>query len=199
MFRKRGARTRRVKPSVDPPLTGRAAVAHSHQSKSLINMQDYFVHLRPTHSETSRVHYLDIMDAKSDNKDTLMSVLYELHSFIGYLSLIALVEGDAKIYELIQSLKYGNALQWVVPFPGDWHTLCNYQIALMKPYFDAGLKALAEACDYPPTAIKNCSQFKRTHYSKFIMEAWELGHYRTMVIKYIESRDNYTTLLSSVL
>ena len=108
-------------------VLGRAAVAHSHQNKSLINMQDYFVHLRPTHSETSSVHYLDILDAKSDNKDTLMSVLYELHrEFIAdSTSTHLIVEGDAKIYELIQSLKfeYGNALQWVVPFPGDWHTL----------------------------------------------------------------------------
>ena len=28
-------------------------------------------------------------------------------------------------------------------------------VALMKPYFDAGLKSLAEACGYPVPAIKS--------------------------------------------
>ena len=58
-----------------------------------------------------------------------------------------------------------------MPFPGDWHLLKNYQIALMKPYFDAGLKSLAEASGYPSVAIRNCTQFKRTHF--FILESWE--------------------------
>lgn len=117
------------------------------------------------------------MDAKSDNKDTLMSMLHKLHKSL--ISNTNTHQGNAKIDELVQLLKfeYGSELQWVLPFPGDWHTLHNYQAALMKPYFDAGLKALAEACGYPPAAIKKCSQFKRTHY--FIMEAWE-AIYRTM-------------------
>lgn len=59
----------------------------------------------------------------------------------------------------------------------------NYQSALVKPYFDAGLKALAEACGYPVAAIQNCSQFKRTHY--FIMESWE-AMYFAMLESFIE-------------
>ena len=84
------------------------------------------------------------------------------------------VEGDAKVYEKFQSLKfeYSDELQWLVPYPEDWHMLKNYQIALMKPYFDAGLKSLAEVCGYPGPAINQCSQFKKTHL--FILEAWGL-------------------------
>jgi len=62
------------------------------------------------------------MDAKADNKDTLMSLLYDLHDkFIkpqrhNYL----VIEGDAKVYELLQALKtdYRDGLKWVVPLPG---------------------------------------------------------------------------------
>ena len=52
------------------------------------------------------------MDAKSDSKDTLMSMLQDLHQeFVikqGHQHLV--VEGDGKIYELLQSLKreYGD-------------------------------------------------------------------------------------------
>ena len=62
--------------------------------------------------------------------------------------------------------------------------LMNYQGALMKPYFDAGLKTLAEDCGYPTAAIQNTSQFKRTHY--FITESWE-AIYRSMLEKFLQS------------
>ena len=113
-------------------------------TKTVINIQDYFSCIRPTHSEKSNYYYLDILDAIADNKDTLMSSLYDLHEqFIqkkGCQYLV--VTGDAKVYEKFQSLKieYTGELHWLVPYPGDWHMLKNYQLALMKPYFDAGLK-----------------------------------------------------------
>ena len=48
----------------------------------------------------------------------------------------------------------------------------------MKPYYDAGLKAMAQSVGYPLPAIQACSQFKRTHC--FILEAWE-AVYRAMI------------------
>ena len=72
----------------------------------------------------------------------------------------------------------------MLPFPGDWHLLKNYQHALMKAYFDAGLKQLAQAAGYPTGAIQSSSQFKRSHH--FILEAWE-ALYRVMVQKYLET------------
>ena len=100
------------------------------------------------------------------------------------------VTGDAKVYELLQSLKfeYGQDLHWLLPFPGDFHLLMNYQSALMKPYFDAGLKSLAEAAGYPVAAIHSCSQFKRTYL--FILEAWE-AVYQTMIAKFLEVSSLY--------
>jgi len=92
----------------------------------------------------------------------------------------------------VKSLKfqYGEELSWVIPYPGDWHLLMNYQKALMKPYFDAGLKALATAAGYPPAAIQTCSQFKRSH--NFITEAWE-AMYRLMLQHYMDSRNQQNT------
>ena len=160
----------------------KVALECSETSKTFLNLQDYLSLTRANHTERSNVLYLDVMDAKSDSKDTLMSMLQDLHQefILKQKRQHLVVEGDAKIYELLQSLKleYGDELQWLIPYPGDWHLLMNYQSALIKPYFDAGLKTLAEACGYPIAAIQNCTQFKRTHH--FIMESWE-ALYRAML------------------
>ena len=36
----------------------------------------------------------------------------------------------------------------MVPFPGDFHVLMNYQPDLSKVYFDVGLKQIAAACGF---------------------------------------------------
>ena len=57
------------------------------------------------------------------------------------------------------SFEYGEELSWLVPYPGDFHLLMNFQKALMKPYYDAGLKSMAQAAGYPLPAIQTCSQW----------------------------------------
>ena len=165
----------------------KVALGGSESVRILLSIQDYLSLTRTSHTERSNVLYLNVMDAKSDSKDTLMTMLQELHlEFIKKQRREHLVvERDAKLYELLQSLKYeyGDELEWVIPYPGDWHMLMNYQAALMKPYFDAGLKALAEACGYPVAAIQSTSHFKRTHY--FIIESWE-AMYRAMLETFLQ-------------
>ena len=58
------------------------------------------------------------------------------------------VVGDGKTYEHLVKIKdeYGSELSWLLPFPGDWHILENYQPVLMKIYWDAGLKHVAKNC-----------------------------------------------------
>ena len=70
------------------------------------------------------------------------------------------IEGDAKVYDVLQSLKleYGQELEWAKPYPGDWHLLKNYQVPLIKAYFDVGLCDLANAAGYPVASIQACSQ-----------------------------------------
>ena len=41
-----------------------------------INIQDYFKVTRATHTEKSRVAYLEVMDAITDSKDTLLELLH---------------------------------------------------------------------------------------------------------------------------
>ena len=80
---------------------------------------------------------------------------------------------------------YGTDLDWVIPFIGDWHLLSNYQSVLMKVYYDAGLKDLAESSGHRGetlTSIKKCSSYKRTH--QFLLQAWE-ATYRQMFIALI--------------
>ena len=108
------------------------------------------------------------------------------------------VEGDAKLYEVVQGLKfeYGRELGWVIPYPGDFHVLMNYQKSLMKPYYDTGLKSLAQVAGYPVAAIQNCSQFQRSHH--FIFGAWE-AIYRVMLLQYLHQRhSNSTSLLDEL-
>ena len=61
---------------------------------------------------------------------------------------------------VLQSLncEYGQDFSWLLPMPEDWHLLHNYQIALMKPYFEAGLKELARVSGYPVASVQVCGQ-----------------------------------------
>ena len=74
--------------------------------------------------------------------------------------------------------------------------LMNNQSALMKVYYDAGLKALAKAAGCPLAAIQNSSQFKRSH--NFILEAWE-ATYKVMLKCYMEARDTEISTSHSLL
>ena len=177
--------------SVRDQLTAYFLLKHQNSSNStehLIGIQDYMRLANPYQAERSNIVYLNVLDAKADTKDTIVQVLQNVHrKFIeGKKKEWLLIEGDAKVYELVQSLKieHGEEFKWVLPYPGDWHLLKNYQRVLMKAYYDAGLKSLAEAAGYPSAAIQSCSQFKRTHC--FIMEAWE-SIYRVMIEIYTNS------------
>ena len=86
-----------------------------------------------------------------------------------------IVVGDAKLSLLVAIIReYGEELNWLLPYPGDWHILLNYQKVLMKPYIDAGLLSLAKVGGHRGetlTSIANASNFKRTH--RFLLQAYE--------------------------
>ena len=136
------------------------AIADSCPEQPFINLQDYFSVTRTTHTSTSQVAYLEIMNAVFDSKNTMLELLHELFDkFIsGQSREYLVIEGDQKLFEILQSIKfeYGKEMDWAIPFPGDWHTLKNYQPAVIKPYFDAGLKDLASVAGYPAAATQAC-------------------------------------------
>ena len=55
-----------------------------------------------------------------------------------------IVAGDAKTFDLLQVMgrDYSPRLKWMIPFPGDWHVLYNYQKVLMKAFADGRMKHL---------------------------------------------------------
>ena len=76
----------------------------------------------------------------------------------------------------INSLKveYGEELNWLIPLPGDWHILKNYQEVIMKVYFGGGLREAAKQAGYSNgvlNLIGACGKFNRTH--EFILKVWE--------------------------
>ena len=104
------------------------------------------------------------------DRDTLIKVIANLYKTLietaKYQHL--LVVGDPKTFDLLQSIKgeYAGHLEWLCPFPGDWHILYNFQKALMKVYSDAGLKQLGEVSGHRAetlTSLVLCTNFKRTH------------------------------------
>ena len=172
--------------------------------KHLIGLQ-YFLSFatRSPKPEVGNVKYVQVLDEVADSKDTVLHVISELYAeYIckhGHKYLVLV--GDAKTYDVIQAIKYeyGDDLSWLIPYPGDWHILLNYQVCLMKPFFEAGLKDLAIVSSYPAQSIQNCSQFKRTHC--FLMEVWE-AMYRCMLQNFLatlQEKDSLELKIASTL
>ena len=131
------------------------------------------------HAEPADIVYLSIVDMNADTIEAMSEVAAMLHkeyiATTGAQHLI--VAGDAKTYLRLKELKheYGTDLDWLLPFIGDWHVLFNYQKALMKVYYEVGLKYLAKASGFKAetlTSLANSSNFKRTH--AFLLQAWEV-------------------------
>lgn len=163
------------------------------------NLINYMSITQPLTVEKSNVVYYKVIDAIADQKDTVLAVLHSLYAtYINGKGLdYLIVEGDAKLYDVLQSIKfeYGSEFKWLLPMTGDWHLLKKFQIALMKPYSEGGLKELARVSGYLVAAIQRCSQFKRTNY--FILETWE-AVYQVMVTKFLqygEGREPTLTLM----
>ena len=88
--------------------------------------------------------------------------------------------GDGKTYHHLMTVKrqYGQVLETLLIFLGDWHTL-------MKICYKAGLKELAQASGYRGATLKSlelCSSYQRTHL--FFMQVWEVL-YREMLHAYL--------------
>ena len=170
-------------------------VASSEYRVSLIDLQSYYSLFMDIPSpENSNVIYFMLLNQRCDNKETLLNVISELHTeFIASKKkMYLLLEGDQVTYECLQSIKkeYENDLKCLLPFPGDWHLLKNYQEVLLKIYFDAGLSDLAKISGYLPNSVG--SNFKRIHH--FLLEAWE-SLYRYFLATFLKNKDDFVKLL----
>ena len=58
------------------------------------------------------------------NMNYLAIIMLQKHAIADSEYLV--IEGDQKLYEVLQSLKfeYGKELDWAIPIPGNWH-MCD--------------------------------------------------------------------------
>ncbi|CAC5419986.1 unnamed protein product [Mytilus coruscus] len=118
-----------------------------------------------------------ILDETADSKETVLKVLNILNDKfqVGQLTNYVVVVGDGKSYDHLIKLKseYGENMDWVLAYPGDWHILKNVLPIFVKIYFDAGLKQLATKHHHGATlkVLTECSKFAITH--RFFIQAWE--------------------------
>ena len=118
-------------------------------------------------TETSNIVYLRVFKDHADNSDTIRKVLDFLSEMfkVGKNLKYLVVVGDGKTYEYLRKLKYQYrpAMNWLIPFPGDWHVSKNY---LMKIYWHASLKNMAEKAGNKTkilNSLEKCGNFQRTH------------------------------------
>ena len=117
------------------------------------------------------------MDEKADSVGTIKIVLHDLCKRFQIASHLnhLIVIGDMKTFEYIMKVKLelGSAMDWVIPYPGDWHILKNFQEVIMKIYWDAGLKDVAKKTHFNMnlSKLQSCGNYKKTH--RFLMQSYE--------------------------
>lgn len=126
--------------------------------------------------EKSSFFYMSVLDEKADSLVTMKHVLELVHSSLSVSKELnhTVIVGDAKTFQILMKLKdqYGKCLQWLIPFPGDWHVLKNYQEVIMRIFWDAGLKDVAKCVHKGAlNKVQSCSIFKRTH--RLIIQIYE--------------------------
>ena len=172
--------------------------ARTEHNETVTNLQSYLTIVNGLKApECSNIIYYKILHQRCDDKETLLNSINEVYTeFIATgKKNIMFLEGDQATYERLQSIKreYGQDLSWMIPFPGDWHILKNFQEVLIKIYYDAGLRDLALASGYHPNSV--CSNFKRTH--NFLMEVWEALYRSFLSIFTSEKGEGEPNLLTS--
>ena len=149
------------------------------ESAGLDGLKDHLRHQKEhSTTEQSTIFTLGVLPDHAESPDSLKAILDSVHDLygVGTLQTHHMVVGDQKLYSNMQRLKrqYGDELEWLLPYPGDWHVLKNFQPVLSKLYHHAGLRDLAAEAGYKGaniSGLESCSDFKHTHI--FYLEVFE--------------------------
>lgn len=119
----------------------------SHSSGSFLPGLKVFLSQKDASEVTkSAFHYFGLLNENCESRETIENMLHRIYTTMGAGTFLehVLVVGDGKTYDYLMKLKleHGAGLNWLLPFPGDWHILKNFSLLLMKVYGDAGLKEL---------------------------------------------------------
>ena len=147
----------------------------------------------PQQIEQSEYMYIDIINENADSRETMENVLERLYAIMGLNSHLKylVVVGDGKTYDHLIKLKteYGDSLNWLLPFPGDWHTMKNFAYVLIKTYGPCGLNDLLKIFHKGSTAnsilLGKC--WDKTH--DFLLQVFE-ALFRYQLEMYMEYRKN---------
>ena len=159
----------------------------------LKDFRKFLSHSQPQDkSQLSQIHYMELVNENPDSDETIAQIADQLlEKFSATPQSWVVLVGDGKTYEHLVNIKrhYGSALDKLLIFPGDWHILKNLQPVIMKIYYSAGLRELAQASGHRGqtlASLESCSNFKRTHL--FLLQAWE-ALYREMLNAFLVQKD----------
>ena len=109
---------------------------HSSGKQVLQDVRHFLYEAKTCDDQPSQMHYVELVDENPDSDETMALIADNLlEKFTTELSEASVVlVGDGKTYQHLMNIKhlYGPAFHNLLIFPGDWHTLKNYQPVLMK-------------------------------------------------------------------
>ena len=99
------------------------------------SLQGFLETLDSSQNPQSNVVYIDILDEHADTILHTLAVLQDKLQVGTRLKVLGVI-GDGKTYDHLHALKIENGadLNWLIPLPGNWNILKNYQQVLMKVY-----------------------------------------------------------------
>ena len=146
--------------------------------------------------ERSNIIYVDLTNENPDSKTAVKALLDKVSSDleIGIKLKYAIVEGDGLLFHHFYKLKEENPAyySWLLPYPGDWHTLKNYASCLFKIYSPAGLKELVTKFHKGSTAasVLDAKDFDKT--LSFLLQVYE-SLYRFQIKTFFKQRNSSGT------